>query len=250
VVNRGVRVRLAGGGLVETSAGTLNAPLLLLATGKHDLRGVPRLLRAPPEDLIGFKLHLQLRPSQQAALAGHVEIVLFRGGYAGLQMIEQGVANLCLLVNRSRYESDWPRLLAALEREDCHLARRLEGAVPAWDRPLTIFRVPYGFLHAAPDEPGLFRLGDQAAVIPSFCGDGMAIALHSAKLAAHAVLAGQSPAEYHKAVRRDAGPPVRLAQRAYRLTRSQAIRSVIVTAARSWPSLLRTAARHTRVAMP
>jgi flavin-dependent dehydrogenase len=78
----------------------------------------------------------------------------------------------------------------------------------------------------------------------------MAIALHSAKLAAHAVLAGQSPANYHKALRRDAGPPVRLAQRAYRLTRSRAIRSLIVTAARSWPGLLRAAARHTRVAMP
>jgi flavin-dependent dehydrogenase len=249
-VRRGVRVRQAAGGQVETSEGTLDAPILLLATGKHDLRGMPRLLRSPPEDLIGFKLHLHLRPSQQALLAGHVEIVLFRGGYAGLQMVEHGVANLCLLVDRSRYESDWPSLLAALEREDCHLARRLEGAVPAWDRPLTIFRVPYGFLHAAQDEPGLFRLGDQAAVIPSFCGDGMAIALHSAKLAAHAVLAGQSAAAYHTALRRDAGPPVRLAQRAYRLTRSRAIRSLIVTAAQSWPGLLRSAARHTRVAMP
>ena len=164
--------------------------------------------------------------------------------------MEHGVANLCLLVERSRYGSDWPSLLAALEREDSHLARRLDGAIPAWDRPLTIFRVPYGFIHAGPDEPGLFRLGDQAAVIPSFCGDGMAIALHSAKLAAQAVLAGQGAAAYHRALRRDAGPPVRLAQRAYRLARSPAMRSLLVTAARSWPGLLRSAARQTRIAMP
>ncbi len=249
-VNRGVHVRQAAAGQVQTSEGTLEAPILLLATGKHDVRGLPRMPRSPPEALIGFKLHLQLCPAQQAALAGHVEVVLFRGGYAGLQMVEHGVANLCLLVDRSRYESDWPGLLTALEREDSHLARRLDGARPAWDRPLTIFRVPYGFIHGADDAPGLFRLGDQAAVIPSFCGDGMAIALHSARLAAEAVLTGQTAPQYHRALRRDAGPPVRLAQRAYRLTRSRPIRSLIVAAARSWPSLLRIVARRTRIAMP
>ena len=247
-VHRGVRVRSAVAGEVQTDKGGLAAPTLLLATGKHDLRGLPRVPRTAPAPLIGFKLHLRLRPAQQAALAGHVEIILFDGGYAGLQMVEGGVANLCLLVDRSRYDADWPALLAALEREDSHLAQRLDGARAAWERPLTIFRVPYGFVHAGPEQRGLFRLGDQAAVIPSFCGDGMAIALHSARLASQAVLAGHAAAAYHRALRRDAGPPVRLAQRAYRLTRSPAVRSLVVAAAQRWPELLRTAARRTRVA--
>ena len=115
---------------------------------------------------------------------------------------------------------------------------------------MTIFRVPYGFMHRGPEQPGLFRLGAQAAVIPSFCGDGMAIALHSAKLAAACILAGRCPAQYHQAMRRDAGPPVRLALRAYRLTRSPAIRALVIAAARRWPALLREAAARTRVAMP
>ena len=246
-VHRGVRVRHAASGMLETDQGPLAAPTLLLATGKHDVRGLPRTPRQAPEALIGFKLHLNLRAAQRQALAGHVEVVLFAGGYAGLQMVEHDVANLCLLIDRSRYGGDWPSLLAALEREDSHLARRLDGAKPAWDRPLTIFRVPYGYVHDGPDQPGVFRLGDQAAVIPSFCGDGMAIALHSARLAAQAVLAGQDAAQYHRAMRRDAGPPVRLAHGAYRLTRSPAIRSLVVTAAQRWPALLRTAARRTRV---
>ena len=60
-------------------------------------------------------------------------------------------------------------------------------AEPLLARPLTISGVPYGFLAPPrPDDP-VFRLGDQAAVIPSFCGDGMAIALHSAVLAAETV---------------------------------------------------------------
>ena len=60
-----------------------------------------------------------------------------------------------------------------------------------WPRPASIARVPYGYFcadHAAAD--GLYRVGDQAAVIPSFTGEGVAIALRSARLAAAAVLAG------------------------------------------------------------
>ncbi len=92
----------------------------------------------------------------------------------------------------------------------------------------------------------MFRLGDQAAVIPSFCGDGMAIALHSGRLAAEPLLAGGDAAAYHAALRRDAGPPVRLAHRLYRLTRSRAVRDLAVSAARRWPGLLQMAARRTR----
>jgi hypothetical protein len=41
-------------------------------------------------------------------------------------------------------------------------------------------------------------VGDQAAVIPSFTGDGMSIALHSAVLAAQMFLAGRSADEYNR----------------------------------------------------
>ena len=252
-IQRGVRVRGLGSGSVQTQAGSLAASTILLATGKHDVRGFARPTKPDNDALIGFKLHLRLRPGQQSALAGHVEVVMFTGGYAGLQMVEHGVANLCLLVDRSRYEAEgqgWPALLDALTREDSHLARRLDGATPCWERPLGISRVPYGYVHAGPEQAGVFRLGDQAAVIPSFCGDGMAIALHTARLAADAVLKGQDAAVYHAAMRRDAGPPVRLAYGLYRLTQSAAIRTMVVRAACAWPGLLRAGARRTRVASP
>ena len=247
-IHRGVRLRSAAPGMVQTDRGALPAPTLMLATGKHDLRGLARQPRTPPEALVGFKLHLRLRPAQQAELAGHVEIVLFDGGYAGLQLVEDGIANLCLLAHRSRHGADWDALLPELAREDSHLARRLDGAVPAWPKPLTIYRVPYGYLHAGPEQPGVFRLGDQAAVIPSFCGDGMAIALHSARLASMAVLSGGGPSAYHRAIRHDAGPPVRLAHRLYRLTRSRTVRDIAVAAAQSCPRLVQRLALRTRVA--
>ena len=250
-VRRGVNVRSIGPDAVACDEGAIHARALFLATGKHDLRGSPRLPAQEPEALIGFKAHYILTPSQRAALAGHVEVLLFPDGYAGLQLIENGMANLCLLVDRARYAAagqDWPTLLSGLLGANDHLARRLEGAAMQQDRPLSIFRVPYGYVHAGAEAlPGVFRLGDQAAVIPSFCGDGMSIALHSAHLAARTLLTGGDAASYHAALRRDVGAPVRRAFGLYRLGRGRAMRGAIVAACAACPALMRAVALATRV---
>lgn len=250
-IRRGVTVRSAGPDGLDVDGALLPAPVLLLATGKHDLRGTPRLPTRKPEPLIGFKAHFTLHPAQRAALAGFVEVVLFRDGYAGLQLIEGGAANLCLLVERSRFDAagqDWAALLQDLYRDNPHLARRMEGAAMLQERPLSIFRVPYGYVHAGAEAlPGVFRLGDQAAVIPSFCGDGMSIALHSAHLAARCVLHGDDAARYHAAMRHDIGRPVRLAAGLYRLGHNQAARRAILAACGVWPGLMRVVAGQTRV---
>jgi flavin-dependent dehydrogenase len=189
----------------------MNASAAFLATGKHDLRGQPRS-SGLQSDLIGFKMHLRLSPAQAALLAGHVELTLFRGGYAGLEAVEGGRANLCLLVKRVRYAAlgqQWEMLLDAIRLESPSLAQRLDGALPCWERPLAISAIPYGYVRGKGD--ALWRLGDQAAVIPSFAGDGMSIALHSARLAAAFFLKGSSAAAYQRQMARDVAMPVRCA---------------------------------------
>ncbi|MFL1462615.1 NAD(P)/FAD-dependent oxidoreductase [Roseococcus sp. DSY-14] len=200
-VRRGALVReVTPDGAVRLADGArLRGGRTLLATGKHALRG---WARQPGRPMLGFKMHLRLAPGEARALEGHVELHLLPGGgYAGLQLVEDGVANLCWLLRAGGPQL--PRPPGTL------LARRLAGAAPLWPRPLAVARVPYGHLHAP--EPGeqVFRLGDQAAVTPSFTGDGMAIALHSAALAA-AMVEGGAPA-FHAALRRDAGPQLRRA---------------------------------------
>ncbi len=236
-------------GLQVDGLGRLSAPAVFLATGKHDLRGARRRPDRAPEDLVGFKMYFVLDAAQRAELAGHVEIVLFLGGYAGLQLIEGGVANLCLLVSRTQFKAaggDWPGVRHALERMCPHLAGRLAGASEALDRPLSIFRVPYGYVHApaAADRPGLFRLGDQMGVIPSFCGDGISIALHSAFAAVAAHRGGDAEA-YHSRMRRELIGQIRRAEWLYRAGRAQP--GLAVAAARAWPGALRWIARLTRV---
>ncbi len=240
-----VRLSLSGGDVLEPGT-------VFLATGKHEVRGAKRRAGGTTGDLIGFKMYFRLTPPERAALADHIEVLLFEGGYAGLQLVEDGMANLCLLARRSLYERldrSWDGLLGHLTAGSPHLAARLAGAAPLLPKPLTISQVPYGFVHspAADDPPTLFRLGDQAGVIPSFSGDGMAIALHTGKLAAATYLAGGDAAAYHAQVRRDIRGQIRLASWLYGLSQDQAGRRALVRTGQVWPGALRSAASFTRI---
>lgn len=169
----------------------LEASNVFLATGKHDLPNLPRPA-GTHAGLVGFKMYYRLEPRQAAALTGTVELLLFPGGYAGLQPVEGGRANLCLLVDSHTLREcggDWAALQAHMLCHSPHLAQRLARAEPLLTAPLAISPVPYGHVQRN-TLPGLWRLGDQAAVIPSFSGDGMSIALHSAALAAKQYLGG------------------------------------------------------------
>ncbi len=236
---------------LQTNGGELASETMLLATGKHDLRGARRRPRRAPADLVGFKMYFACTHAQRAALEGHVEVILLRGGYAGLQLVEGGRANLCLMVPRARAsENGWAALLDSLLAESGHLRQRLAGAKALLRRAISISGVPYGFLHrdTTDDPPGLFRLGDQMAVIPSFCGDGMAMALHTASAAAASVLAGHGAASFHRGMRRDLGGQVRLATAAQRLGQSVVGQAAILAAARRWPAAVGEMAARTRVA--
>ena len=50
-----------------------------------------------------MKMYLRLAPAQAAALAGSIELILFPGGYAGLQCVEAGQAVLCIALGRARF---------------------------------------------------------------------------------------------------------------------------------------------------
>jgi menaquinone-9 beta-reductase len=233
--------------------GDLRTRTLFLATGKHDVRGVKRPSSGTTNDLIAFKVHYHLTEQQRRALDGAIELILFADGYAGLQMIEGGVANLCLVVKQQRFKElgkSWPGLLHAIGDEAPALRDRLEGAVPLFERPLSISQIPYGFVHMAhPDEPqGLFRIGDQAGVIPSYTGDGMAIALHSGCLAASVHLTrGQAGSDFHGQLRADILHQIRLASLLYEAGRRPFGQKAILGLCQAWPSMMRYVASSTRL---
>jgi flavin-dependent dehydrogenase len=248
-VRRGMRITALERSVTGWSARTDGEPIVshsvFLATGKHDLGGWRRP-EGKQNDLVAFKMYFALAAEQQRALRGWIELCLFPGGYAGLQLTEGGSANLCLLVNRETLRScgnDWPTLIGQILRFSEHLAGRLEGAQPLLEKPLALSSIPYGML-LANAEAGLWRLGDQAAVTPSFSGDGISIALHSAAAAAELYLRGGTPREVAARLQGELRSPIALATTISRLMIAAPALAYLL---RACPPLLREFASHTRV---
>ncbi|HET7883384.1 MAG TPA: FAD-dependent monooxygenase [Acetobacteraceae bacterium] len=222
---------------------------LLLATGKHNLRGAARQERGI--GLVGFKTYYTLADAQRDSLRGHVELVLLRGGYAGLQQVEGDKVVLCAVLPAARLRTGdrwWSGLLDELMSESRHLRERLGGAGALLERPYTIADLPYGYRHSPDqDDPaGLFRLGDQAAVIASLTGDGIALALASGTLAARAVYSGRDARSYHQHLADGMARQMRVASIVHRLAVTPQTQAWVQRICRRWPGVMRLATSLTR----
>ncbi|MEO3472217.1 FAD-dependent monooxygenase [Roseomonas sp. CAU 1739] len=223
----------------------LRGPCLVLATGKHALRGIPRA--GAPEGWIGAKLHLRLRAPLDA-----VTLLPCGTGYAGLQPSADGQANLCaaLAPGQAAAARDAKGFMALVAAGSGLAASLLDGAEPCMPRPLTVAGVPYGYLHrdGPGADPALMRVGDQFAVIPSFLGDGMAMALAGGIAAAEAILAGQAAPDFHAAWHHRLAGPMRIASIAgFALRHAPGLFAGVMAHA---PGLARMIVRRTRVITP
>jgi flavin-dependent dehydrogenase len=190
ILERGINVRSHADGILHAEGQDFAPDALFLATGKHEVRGLARP-RPAGDAPLGLRIRIPSHPVLQRMLDHAIELHLFAGGYAGLLLQEDGSANLCMALRKSRLAEaggDPARLLRQLGNAHPLLGERL--AYLAADTPTdAIAAVPYGW-RAATTVPGIFRLGDQAAVIPSLAGEGMGIAVASGIAAAAAFLDG------------------------------------------------------------
>jgi flavin-dependent dehydrogenase len=236
------RVRLDTGEERECEA-------LFIGTGKHELRGLARP-RGKAEPAVGFRTALAPAADLARALEGVIELHLFDEGYAGLLLQEDGSANLCLSASagRLRQAGGMDELMAELAGELPSLKERLDAsAAGPWE---AIAGVPYGW-RARGTEPGIFRLGDQAAVISSLAGDGVAIALTSGSDAAAAFVEhGPSGAEhFQRGFSAKAARPLAVASSLRNAAENGASRSLLMPLFGLAPGLAGLAARLTRIAM-
>lgn len=180
-VERGVTIRSATGCTLHTGDGAdVVGDTVFLATGKHDVRGAMRDAVVGDDPAMGVRVRLAPHPALARLIGDAIELHAFRGGYGGLVCQEDGSANLCMALRRSRLRAagDLPGLLRVLADECPALGERLAfiDAAPAID---AVANVPYGW-RARSTGAGVYRLGDQAGVIPSLAGEGMGIAIASA----------------------------------------------------------------------
>ncbi|GAB3986066.1 NAD(P)/FAD-dependent oxidoreductase [Spirosoma daeguense] len=112
----------------------------------------------------------------------------FEGGYCGLCQVEENVVNACYLVNYNSFKKH-KSIIAFQQQVLCKnpfLKHFFSEAVPLFEKPLTISQI--SFARKEPVEQHMLMCGDTAGVIHPLCGNGMAMAIHSAKIVSELIV--------------------------------------------------------------
>ena len=106
----------------------------------------------------------------------------FEGGYCGLSQIETGSVNACYLTSYASFQrfGNIDEFQKNVLSKNKHLKHFFNQAVPRFEKPLTISQISFDQKRSV--ENHVFMLGDSAGLIHPLCGNGMAMAIHSAKL--------------------------------------------------------------------
>ncbi len=188
-IESGIRVRTTRGDFVCRSAA--------LASGKHNVRGLPR----PTGPMVGFKTQIEVAEQARAALQNIVYLIAFSGGYVGLCLVEKNLVSIAWIIEASILKSigaGWDEQSGYIATQSPCFGELIDECVPLWPKPLAVSGLAYGYMRTAPVDAQVYPVGDQLAVIPSFSGDGTALALASGIAAAQAVLRGESAGAFQR----------------------------------------------------
>lgn len=112
----------------------------------------------------------------------------FEGGYCGVSQVENGNLNVCFMANYKTFQQY--RNIDSFRREvlykNPHLEAVFENSVPVFEQPLTISQI--SFSDKTRIEDHMLLCGDAAGMIHPLCGNGMAMAIHSAKIASELII--------------------------------------------------------------
>ena len=106
----------------------------------------------------------------------------FEGGYCGVSQVENGNLNVCYISNYKSFQQ-YKNIESFQQEVLCrnpHLKTIFENAVPVFEKPLTISQI--SFSNKTTVEDHILMCGDAAGMIHPLCGNGMAMAIHSAKI--------------------------------------------------------------------
>ncbi|TDN89364.1 hypothetical protein DET49_106109 [Salegentibacter sp. 24] len=136
--------------------------------------------------------------SSWLALKGHYEnpefpdnlVALhnFEGGYCGLSKIETGLVNACYMVSYKSFKKykNTKEFKKQILFNNPYLKGFFIKAKPVFENDLSIAQI--SFEEKSIIKEHVLMLGDAAGLIHPLCGNGMAMAIHSGKIASEAVL--------------------------------------------------------------
>jgi len=155
--------------LLTTAAGEIHTNCVIVAAGRWS-RFRPDLAIPDGSKWIGVKAHFREDGARKST-----DLYFFDHGYCGVQPVADGVVNACAMVRSDRARS----LAEALQLHPA-LAERSR----AW-QPLTepVSTAPLIYREPEPVRENQAFVGDAAAFIDPFVGDGISIALRTGRVA-------------------------------------------------------------------
>jgi len=122
----------------------------------------------------------------------------FNGGYGGLSKTESGAVNFCYLVHYQSFKKykDIHSFNEQVVSENPFLKTFLNNASPIFEQPMTIAQISFDQKDSVVDH--MLMCGDTAGLIHPLCGNGMAMSIHSAKIASQLILHFVKEKEYDR----------------------------------------------------
>lgn len=113
----------------------------------------------------------------------------FQGGYCGVSKVEDGNINVCYITNFEAFKKhkDIETFQKKVLFKNNKLKAIFENTEPVFKTPLTISQI--SFETKQPVENHVIMCGDTAGMIHPLCGNGMSMAIRSAQIASHVIIA-------------------------------------------------------------
>lgn len=164
--------------ICQTSTqGEIKAKMLISAHGKRANLDKERTFFKQRSPYIGVKYHIQIDfPEDWIALHN------FKDGYCGISRVENGKYCLCYLTTRENLKQcgTIEQMQDKILKQNRFLKEILEKATFLYEAPKVINEI--SFAPKTLIENDLLMCGDSAGMIAPLCGNGMAMAIHSAKI--------------------------------------------------------------------
>ena len=181
---------------IATSNGSIfQAPIVIGAYGKRGQldRQFNRKFMEERSPYFAVKYHIAY-PWDPELIGLH----LFENGYCGISMIEEQKVNLCYLGHRKNLKThqNIDRFEKHVLSENPSLKKILSQSERLFNKPLVINEISFERKRSVVDH--VLMSGDSAGLITPLCGNGMAMAIHSALLLVPKILKFLDDLNYHR----------------------------------------------------
>ena len=171
--------------ITTKSSGVFQSKITIGAFGKRSSldQKMKRKFIQKKSPYLAVKIHVKgVFPENLVALHN------FKGGYCGVSKVENNAINVCYITEYRSFKkhkniTDFQEQVVFKNE---HLRKIFKESTPVFEKPLTISQV--SFQTKNPVEDHVIMCGDTAGMIHPLCGNGMGMAISSARLASVRIL--------------------------------------------------------------